>query len=125
MVRKGIALLLILFIGLSPVMSAFAYCQGLDDSKNAHPSSPSVPAVDLAVMPVTHDRQEADGHGNHSNVSCHAGATCAFHLCGGLGLTGSISFTALLLSNQHPPSIQASLNGRTFAPELEPPIRIL
>ncbi len=125
MARKNIALLLILFIGLSPVMSAFADCLESSHSKSGRATSASVTADDPAMMLVVDREQETDGHGDHGNVSCHTGSTCVFHLCGGLGLTGAIRFTPSLLSNQHSLSFRANLNGRAFVPELEPPIRIL
>ena len=42
MARKGIAILLILFMGLSPVVSAFAYCPDFGDREIDHSSSASV-----------------------------------------------------------------------------------
>jgi len=125
MARKSIALLLILFIGLSPVMSAFADCLESNHANGAQTSSFSGAAKDPATMLVTVHDQDADGHGGHENAGCHTDSSCVFHLCGGLGLIGSIRFAASFLSNQHILSIPASFTGRTFAPELEPPIRIL
>jgi hypothetical protein len=123
MTRKGIALLLILFIGFSPVASAFADCPESSHSESGHASFASAAAEDSAMMLMADDRLEADGHGGRENVGCHTGSVCVFHLCGGLGLPGSIRVTASFSSNTYPPSIRANFDSRTFAPELEPPIR--
>jgi len=125
MARKSIALLLTLFIGLSPVMSAFADCLESNHATSAQTSSSSGTAEEPAAMLVTAHDQDADGHGSRENAGCHTDSSCVFHLCGGLGLIGSIRFTASLSSYQDILPIRASLNGRTCAPELEPPIRIL
>jgi len=125
MARKSIALLLILFIGLSPVMGAFADCLESNHTNGAQTSSSSGTAKEPATMLMTAHDQNANGHGGHENAGCHTDSSCVFHLCGGMGLIGSLRFTASLLSNQPIPALRASYNGRTFAPELEPPIRIL
>lgn len=125
MARKSIALLLILFIGFSPVTSAFAACLESSHFENEHALSTSVTAGEPVMMLASEHGPKSDGHGDHGNVSCHTSSTCVFHLCGGLGVTGSIRVTAPLLSNQHPPPSQANFKGRVFAPELEPPIRIV
>ena len=71
MARKGIAILLILFMGLSPVVSAVAYCPDFGDREIDHSSSASV-AIDVDIdNPMAHDMPVTGEQNGHPSMNCH------------------------------------------------------
>lgn len=125
MANKSIALLLILFMGISPVVSAFAYCPDFGNREIDHSSSVSV-AIDVDIdNPMAHDMTAIEGQENHPGMDCHSSGSCVFHLCGGCGLTASTYFFSAFPSNSQALPADIGVYDVTLAPEIKPPIHIL
>lgn len=125
MAKKSIALLLILFMGISPMVSAFAYCPDFGNTEIDHSSSVSI-AMDVDVHnPMAHDMSTDDGQNSHPGMDCHSSGSCVFHLCGGCGVTPSAYFISSFPSISHVLPANIGVKNVTLPPELKPPIHIL
>ena len=122
MKKQGIALLLILIIGLSPVLNAFAECPPPNHFTNGPAATLMDAANDPAMAPMPDGRERT---GAPRLIHCQPGSACTLHLCGSVGLIDAFHFTPAFLSHQPPPFRAAILKSRTLAPEPEPPIHAL
>jgi len=123
--KKNIALLLILFIGLLPVASAFVDCPDFGDREIDHSPSASV-VMDIDIdNPMVHDMSVTGEQNSHPGMDCHSSGSCVFHLCGGCGLIASICSFFAFRSNSQALPVDIGINDVTLAPEIKPPILIL
>ncbi len=122
MIRKIIAMLLVLAIGLLPIASAFAACGGAKhiEMNGMMPDSTGIDSN--ADGAITHKSRTNIQGSSLSEMECHSGGDCVFHLCGSFGLTASNQFTSLFHTNIQFTLSDANLEDRLLSPELRPPI---
>ena len=125
MLRKRFSILIILMMVITPVASAFSHCSGMDmlgDLSESQRMTVTV-VVDNAT-PLNH-KDLVEGQ-NQADMQCHTSNNCAFHVCGGFGMTSSTSsFNAIAASYSYLTSLYSPLYSTALSAEIKPPILTL
>jgi hypothetical protein len=124
MKERGLPIILILMMLITPIASAFDHCAGMDMSESQNFSI--TPTTDDTI-PLDHQKMLKESQNNQAmNMDCHSSSNCTVHICGGgYSITSSAptvnAVTSFYYSNfEYTPPYNTFLSS-----ELRPPISIL
>ncbi len=90
MIKQRTPILLILMMLVTPIVSAFDHCSGMDMSNHLlEDKSFSMSTMDAS--PLTDKEVFKEHQSNKVDMDCHSSHSCTFHVCGGYGIITSSS----------------------------------
>jgi hypothetical protein len=125
MTKQHLSILLVLMMVITPVASAFNHCSGIGMRGDMTESQR------MTMVPVLVDKTTTSIHmdmlkkQNHADGQCHTSNNCAFHVCGGFGMSSPIASVNAFVSNySYFTSDYSPLYSTALSAEIKPPILI-
>jgi len=128
MIKQRFLLLLILIMVITPVWSALGYYSGMVNSLSAESSFE--PSFEQAIA-VTDSADAAPHNSDHClhqdkfKITCHASASCTFHICGDGGIATVFLLTQAYSSYRYEHWEKSAFHSLSSSPEIRPPINSL
>ncbi len=126
MTKQALPILLILLMLITPIVSAFEHCSGMDMSAPVSENknfSVTLLANDAGLL--NHQTILKGERNNQVDMDCQTVRDCSFHSCAALGITSSAQTVTIVKSPLYSNFEYTPPNSTAFSPNLRPPILIL
>jgi len=128
MIKQRFLLFLILIMVITPVWSALGYYSGIVNSLSAEssfePSSEQGIAVTDSADAAPHNSDHCL-HQDKFKITCHANASCTFHICGDVGIATVFLLTQAYSSYRYEHWEKSASRSLSSSPKIRPPINSL